>query len=73
MFDEDVLMLVLENSPYGNRVSIQIGTLHIERVIDIIFQGEIDDVIRKWKRVRVFTLLVNRATILKAGHITTGD
>ena len=28
--DEDVLMLVLENSPYGDRVPIQIGTWHID-------------------------------------------
>ena len=30
---EDVLMLVFEDSPYGDRVPIQVGTLHIDMVI----------------------------------------
>ena len=63
-------MLVLEDSPYGDRVPIQIGTLHIDRVIDLISQDEIDDLTRKWKRGRISTFLANRAEILNAGHVT---
>ena len=28
-FDKDVLMLVIDNSPYGMRVPLLIGTLHM--------------------------------------------
>ena len=34
-FDHDVLMLVIDDSQYGNRVPIQIGTLHIDMAIDL--------------------------------------
>ena len=71
--DEDVLMLVLEGIPYGDRVLIQIRTLHIDRVIDLVSEDEIDALIRKWKRGRISTLLANRLAILQAGHITTGN
>ena len=64
-------MLVLEDSANGDRVPIQIGTLHIDRVIDLISQDEVDALPRKWKRGLISTLLANTATILKAGHVTT--
>ena len=34
-FDHDVLMLVIDDSQYGARVPIQIGTLHIDMAIDL--------------------------------------
>ena len=34
-FDLDVLMLVVDDSPYGMRVPIQIGTLHIDMALDL--------------------------------------
>ena len=34
-FDQDVLMLVIADSPYGARVPIQIGTLHIDMAISL--------------------------------------
>ena len=33
-FDHDVLMLVIDDSQYGAKVPIQIGTLHIDMAID---------------------------------------
>ena len=32
-FKEHVLMLVIENSEYGERVPIQLGTLHIDMIL----------------------------------------
>ena len=32
-FDQDVLMLVIDDCPYGARVPIQIGTIHIDMAI----------------------------------------
>ena len=34
-FDLDVLMLVLDDSPYGMRVPVQIESLHIDTAIDL--------------------------------------
>ena len=35
-FNEDSLMPVIEHSPYAQRVPIQLGTLHIDRALDLI-------------------------------------
>ena len=67
--DDDAPMLVLEESPYGNRMPIQIGTLHIEMSISLITQEETNVMSRKWKRSRIVTLLAVREAFLKAGHV----
>ena len=33
-FKEQVLMLIIENSKYGERVPIQLGTLHIDLILE---------------------------------------
>ena len=40
-FNQDVLMLVIEDSTYTQQVPIQQGTLHIVRVLDLITRKEI--------------------------------
>ena len=35
-FNEDLLMLVIEDSTYAQWVPIQLGTLHIDRALDLI-------------------------------------
>ena len=32
-FQKDVLMLVIDNSPYGKKVPVQLGTLHIDMIL----------------------------------------
>ena len=39
-FNEDVLMLVIEDGTYAQCVPIQIGTLHIDRALDLISNKE---------------------------------
>ena len=39
-FDLDVLMLVIDDSPYGMRVPIQIGTIHINMALDLATEEE---------------------------------
>ena len=34
-FDLDVLILMIDDSPYGMRVPIQIGTLHIDMALEL--------------------------------------
>ena len=39
-FDLDVLMLVIDDSPYGARVPVQVGTLHIDMMLDLASEEE---------------------------------
>ena len=48
-FDLDVLMLVLDDSPYGTRVPVQIGSLHIDMAIDLDTEVEMQKLSRKWE------------------------
>ena len=52
-FDLDVLMLVVDDSPYGMRVPIQIGTLHIDMALDLATEEEKRKLNRQWKRVEL--------------------
>ena len=47
-FDVDVLMLVIDNSAYGMRVPIQIGTLHIDMALELVTEAEMKKLSRKW-------------------------
>ena len=48
-FNEDVLMLVTEDSPYAQRVPIQLGTLHINRAVVLASETEMINLSNKWK------------------------
>ena len=60
-FNEDVLMLVIEESPYDQRVPIQLATLHINRALDLVSRTEMINLSNKWKRGRLATLLVSKS------------
>ena len=47
-FDVDVLMLVIDDSAYGMRVPIQIGTLHIDMALELATEAEMKKLSRKW-------------------------
>ena len=49
-FKEDVLMLVVEDSPYGKRVPVAIKTLYIYMVLDVATREELENILRKWQR-----------------------
>ena len=49
-FKEDVLMLVVDDSPYGEKVPVAIGTLHIDMVLDLATKGELENMGQKWQR-----------------------
>ena len=67
-FDLDVLMLVIDDSPYGMRVPIQIGTLHIDMALDLATEEERRKLNRQWKRAEM------AASLRMAGaNATTGD
>ena len=46
-------MLVIDNSAYGMRVPIQIGTLHIDMALELAMEAEMRKLSRKWERARM--------------------
>ena len=46
-------MSVVDNSPYGMRVPIQIGTLHIDRALDLATEEEKRKLNHHWKRAEL--------------------
>ena len=55
--DLDVLMLVVDDSPYGMRVPIQIGTLHIDMALDLASEEEKRKLNCQWKRAELVASL----------------
>ena len=42
MYDEDCLMLVIDDSHYRRGVPIQVETLHIDQILDLMISEELD-------------------------------
>ena len=49
-FDLDVLMLVIPESEYSQGVPVTIGTIHIDKIINLITDEELKLANRKWQR-----------------------
>ena len=56
-FERDVLMLVIDDSPYGNRVPIQLGTLHIDMILKVAAQDPTIKLGDSWERARLASSL----------------
>ena len=56
-FNVDVLMLVIDDSAYGVRVPVQIGTLHIDMALDLATEAEMKKLTRRWERAKMATAL----------------
>ena len=65
-FDLDVLMLVVDDSPYCMRVPIQIGTLHIDMALDLATKEEKRKLNRQWKREELAASLHMKSANAKA-------
>ena len=65
-FDLDVLMLVVDDSPYGMRVPIQIGTLHFDMALDLATEEEKRKLNRQWKRAELAASLHMKSSNAKA-------
>ena len=59
-FNEDVLMLVIEDSTYAQWVPIQLGTLHINRALNLISDKEITQLSTKGKCSKLASLLAGK-------------
>ena len=56
-FDLDVLMLVIDDSPYAMRVPIQVGTLHIDMALDLATEEERKKLSHEWRRAELASSL----------------
>ena len=56
-FDLDILMLIIDDSPYGMRVPIQIGTLHIDVALELATEEEKKKLNKQWKRAQLASFL----------------
>ena len=65
-FDLDVLMLVVDDSPYGMRVPIQIGTLHIDMALDLATEEEKRKLNCQWRRAELAASLHMKSANAKA-------
>ena len=75
-FNKDVLRLILEDNPYSQWVPIQVGNLHLDRIIHLISKDEINALTHKGPWGRLATLLANRSAALKAkglGHFDLNE
>ena len=52
-FNEDIIMLVIEDSGYAQNVSIQLGTLHINMALELISNKEITPLSTGWKHSKL--------------------
>ena len=56
-FDLDVLMLVIDDSSYGMRVPVQIGTLHIDMALELATGEEKRKLSKQWERAQLASSL----------------
>ena len=49
-FKGDVLMLVIKDSPCGEKFPVALETLHIDMVLDVATKEELDNIGRKWQK-----------------------
>ena len=56
-FQKDVLMLVIDDSPYGKKVPVQLGTLHIDMILKAAKQSPTAQLGDSWERAKLATSL----------------
>ena len=63
--DEDSLFLVVPDSNYTKRVPISIGTVHIERCLQLLKKEEIPNLIHPWERAIFPKHILNKEKIIE--------
>ena len=62
-------MLVVDDSAYGERVPVAIGTLHINMILDVATKEELEKVGRRWKRGGLGRKIAMKQNVLPAQDI----
>ena len=52
-FEEDVLMLVMNDTEYGSRIPMLLGTLHIKMILEQVSLDKLNDLPAAWRHGRV--------------------
>ena len=62
--NEDVLMLVVNDSAYSERVPIALGTIYIDRVLQLIKDWKLKKMSETWQRSKLTMVLAAKAVVL---------
>ena len=62
--NEDVLMLVVNDSACNERVPIALGTIHVDQVPQLIKDWELKEISESWQRSKLAMVLAVKAAIL---------
>ena len=60
VFDRDLLLLVVPNSPYGDRLPLQLGTVQIDIMLDVATEDELQALGMSWIHGELATRLAGR-------------
>ena len=66
-------MLVIDNSPYGKKVPIQVGTLHIDMILAIVTPEELASLGKSWERSSVGRMIQSKQAKIKGKEFTLDD
>ena len=72
-FREDILLLVIDNSPYGKKVPIQVGTLHIDMILAMVTPEELASLGKSWERSSVGRMIQSKQAKIKGKEFTLDD
>ena len=72
-FDVDVLMLIIDDSVYGSRVPVQIGTLHIDMALDLATETEMKKLSHRWERAKMATALRMKSMVVDEESFNLDD
>ena len=72
-FDVDVLMLIIDDSAYGMRVPVQLGTLHIDMALDLATEAEMKKLSRRWERAKMATALRMNSMVVDENSFKLDD
>ena len=62
-------MLVVKDSPYGEKVPVAIGTLHIDMVLDVATKEELEKIGRKWQQGSLGQKIAMKQNILPTEEV----
>ena len=63
--DKDSLLMVANDSPYTNRVLIQIGTLHIQEALQLATKEEKEALPQAWETMNFPPQMLAKSGVLK--------
>ena len=71
-FKEDGLFLVIDDSEGGENIPIQLGTVHIDRAIELMTESELSKISTQWTRGYVCTKMAMKSLSIERGEENKG-